>query len=127
LANNPLNPDYFNNDCLTANVAYDLNANVLIRGVKGVTNFDEEMQLAFNNQLLNDKIHTVWYPVNQEHWHVSSTAVREILRCTDFIHLENYNYDLKEYLKEKLKNYLPEEIIDTVIQNEQLYWKLNHD
>jgi pantetheine-phosphate adenylyltransferase len=107
---------YFDDNCLTANVAYKLSANVLIRGVKGVTNLEEEMQLAFNNQLLNDKIHTVWYPVNQEHWHVSSSAVREILRCTDWLY-----QDTNKYLEEKLKHYLPHEIIETVIKNRQLF------
>lgn len=94
---------------LLVDVAKENETKVLIRGIKGVTSLDEEMLLNFNNRKLAD-VRTVWYPVLQENYHVSSTAVRQIIQMSD-----------KNDLLKLLKVYLPENIVKKVEKNYNLY------
>lgn len=51
---------------------------VMVRGVRGVTDFDYEMQLAGMNRGLLPDVETVFLPPNIHYQFISSTYVREI-------------------------------------------------
>ncbi|MGL5800264.1 MAG: pantetheine-phosphate adenylyltransferase [Plesiomonas sp.] len=53
-------------------------ANVLLRGVRGVTDFDYEHQLANMNRRLMPELETVFLTPSEEWAFISSTLVREI-------------------------------------------------
>lgn len=53
-------------------------AQVMVRGVRGVTDFDYEVQLAGMNRKLMPDVETVFMTPGERYQHVSSTYVREI-------------------------------------------------
>lgn len=103
---------YLDQNILTVDVAKKHNATFLVRGIKGVTSLEEEMQLSFNNDRLEPSIRTVWFPVSQNNYHVSSSAVRSILQCSDFSIKETTS----ELFKKLSDKYLPHIITADVIE-----------
>ena len=53
-------------------------AKAMVRGVRGVTDFDYELQLAGMNRSLMPDVETVFLPPNEKYQFISSTLVREI-------------------------------------------------
>jgi len=53
-------------------------AKVMVRGVRGVTDFDYEFQLAGMNRSLMPDVETVFLPPSAKYQFISSTLVREI-------------------------------------------------
>jgi pantetheine-phosphate adenylyltransferase len=87
-------------------VAKENKADTLIRGLRLNTDFEQELFLAMNNRELDKEIQTVFFPPKQNHIHISSTAVREILK------LKPVN------LKEVLTAYIPAEIVKNILEKE---------
>ena len=65
---------------LLADFARERGACALVKGVRGGTDLDWEMQLAQINRDLFPRLDTVLLPARPEHMHISSTMVREMLR-----------------------------------------------
>jgi pantetheine-phosphate adenylyltransferase len=65
---------------LLVDLARDVGATVLVRGVRGVTDFDYEVLMARMNRQLAPEIETVFLTPAAELAHVSSTYVRDIAR-----------------------------------------------
>ena len=65
---------------LLADFARERGACALVKGVRGGTDLDWEMQLAQINRDLFPRLDTVLLPAQPEHMHISSTMVREMLR-----------------------------------------------
>lgn len=65
---------------LLADLATAVGATVLVRGVRGVTDFDYEMHMARMNRQLAPDVETVILAPAAEVAHVSSTFVRDIAR-----------------------------------------------
>jgi len=63
---------------LLADLAKQLNACALVKGVRDISDFAYENQLAAINRTLNPKLETVLLPANAKYAHISSTAVRDI-------------------------------------------------
>jgi pantetheine-phosphate adenylyltransferase len=63
---------------LTVEVAHQHNANVIIRGLRAVSDFEYELQLATINRHLAADIESVFLTPTEEFMFVSSTLVREI-------------------------------------------------
>jgi len=55
-------------------------AKVLLRGLRAVSDFEYEFQLASMNRKLNDNVETVFMMTSEEHFYVSSSLVREVAR-----------------------------------------------
>lgn len=55
-------------------------AQYLVRSFRLTADFEYELQLALINRKLDSGIQTVYLPPKQEHLHISSTAVRELIR-----------------------------------------------
>ena len=63
---------------LLADFADTQNASVLIRGLRAVSDFEYEFQLANMNRRLNPKLESVFLTPAEEHAFISSTIVREV-------------------------------------------------
>jgi pantetheine-phosphate adenylyltransferase len=66
-------------DQLSVDFAKKHKATFLVRGVRGVTDFDYEMQMAAMNRKMASEIETIFLPATTENAFISSTMVREIL------------------------------------------------
>jgi len=67
-------------DNLTVDLAKSLNASVLIRGLRAVSDFEYELQLGYLNNSLDDSIETVYLMPKLKHAFVSSSIVRNLLK-----------------------------------------------
>jgi pantetheine-phosphate adenylyltransferase len=67
-------------DGLLVDLARDVGASVLLRGVRGVTDFDYEAQMARMNRQLAPAVETIFLTPAAELAHVSSTFARDIAR-----------------------------------------------
>ena len=57
-------------------------ATVIVRGLRAVTDFDQEMAIADANRNLDRGINTVFFPTEPEHAFISSSTVKEVARHT---------------------------------------------
>ena len=67
-------------DGLTIEYAKKRGANVLIRGLRAVSDFEFEMQLSQTNKALYADIKTVFLTTKPEYNFISSSAIKEILQ-----------------------------------------------
>ncbi len=51
---------------------------VLIKGLRAVSDFESEFQMALINRKLNAKLETLFLPTSEEHLYLSSSVVKEI-------------------------------------------------
>ena len=65
---------------LLMHFAEELEANVIVRGLRAVSDFEYEFQMVAMNQQLNDDIETVFLMADPKHQAVSSRLVKEIAR-----------------------------------------------
>lgn len=65
-------------DCLLIHFAQQQGATVLLRGLRAVSDFEYEFQLAGMNRRLYPDLETVFFTALEEYTYVSSTLVREI-------------------------------------------------
>lgn len=62
------------------------NANTIIRGIRSVTDFEYELQLASTNHLLDDEIETIFMMTNPKYSYLSSSIVKEIAQFNGAVH-----------------------------------------
>ena len=74
------------------------NAKVIVKGLRAVSDFDKEFQIALINRKLEPGIETLFMPSSEKYTYISSSAVKEMTR---------YGADLKTFV--------PHEIIDDLI------------
>jgi len=65
-------------DGLLVDFAKDNDANAIIRGLRAITDFDYELQMAQTNRALYNGADTIFIPTSIEYSFLSSTTVREI-------------------------------------------------
>ena len=74
---------------LLVKYARKMNAAAIIRGLRAVSDFEYEFQLALMNRRLNEKIETVFLMPNEKYTYLSSSLIREIASLggdvTDFV------------------------------------------
>ena len=63
---------------LTVDFAREQNANVLVRGLRAVTDFEYELQIAQLNHKLNPEVDTIFLTTSVEYSYLSSSIVKEI-------------------------------------------------
>lgn len=63
---------------LLVDIARDVGADVIVRGLRDATDFDYEMQMVGMNNTMAPKIQTVFLPAAPEVRHITSTLVRQI-------------------------------------------------
>ncbi len=64
-------------DGLLVNFAREMKAGVVIRGLRAVTDFDYEFQLALMNRRLNSDVETIFLMPSAEYSYLSSSQVKE--------------------------------------------------
>jgi pantetheine-phosphate adenylyltransferase len=70
--------DSFNG--LTVNYAQERQAQVLLRGLRAISDFEVELQMAHTNKTLSTQIETVFLATSNEYSFLSSSVVKEIAR-----------------------------------------------
>lgn len=63
---------------LTVDFAKKVGAKVMVRGLRAVSDFESEMQIAQTNHSLNPEIDTMFFTTSLEYAFLSSTIVREV-------------------------------------------------
>ena len=82
---------------LSVNFARENQAQVIVRGLRAVTDFEYELQMAQTNRVLAPDIDTVFLTTSLEYAYLSSTIMKEVAR---------FNGDLS--------NFAPPEIIEAM-------------
>ncbi len=90
----------FNN--LTINLCKKYKANVIIRGLRAVSDFEYEFQLAGMNKKLNEKIETIFMMSDLENQIISSKFVKEIAKLDGKIN-KFVTKSIVKKLKDKLE------------------------
>ena len=84
-------------DELLAAYAKRRKAHVVVKGLRAVSDFEQEVQMAMINSKVNPELDTVFFPSDEKYTYLSSTVVKELAR---------YHANLDEFL--------PREIIEDV-------------
>ena len=82
-------------DGLLVDFASKRGASVLVRGLRAVTDFEYELQIAQTNHKLNPFVDTVFLTTSVEYSYVSSSIVREIA---------SYGGDIRQFVPECIVN-----------------------
>jgi len=76
-------------DGLLVDFAHSENAKVLVRGLRAVTDFEYELQLAQTNRVISPDVDTVFLTTNLNYSYLSSSVVKEIA---------SYGGDISQFL-----------------------------
>ena len=90
-------------DVLLAEYVKQYEKPVLVKGLRAVSDFEYEFQLALINSRLNRELDTVFLPSDAKYTYISSSVVKEMAR---------YGADLS--------NFVPREILEDVINRSKL-------
>ena len=93
------NVEVDSSDTLIAEYARQKRACTLVKGLRAVSDYENELQMALINRKLNPRLDTMFLPSSAKYTYLSSSAVKE---------LAWYEADLSDFV--------PREIIDDVIQ-----------
>ena len=74
----------------------------MVKGLRAVSDYEQEVQMAMINSKLNPDLDTVFFPSSEKYTYLSSSVAKELAR---------YNADLSEFL--------PREILEDVKQRLQ--------
>ena len=74
------NVDVIEYDGLTVDICRPLGVRHIVRGVRNMLDFENERAIADANRRIAPEIETIIIPTAQEFAHISSSAVRDILR-----------------------------------------------
>ena len=81
-------------DDLLVNYVGRKNANFVIRGLRAVSDFDYEFQLASANRRLDENVETIFLTPSEDNYFISSSLVREI---------SFYEGDIESFVPEHVK------------------------
>ena len=91
--------DYF--DGLLVDYAQKLGTNVVLRGMRTVSDFEYELQMALANKTLNAELETVFMVTDSEFSHISSSVIKEIVTLKG-----SATHMIPEIVEEKLREKL---------------------
>jgi pantetheine-phosphate adenylyltransferase len=86
-------------DGLLVDYAKNIGADAIVRGLRAVSDFDYEFQLALTNRTLNDTVDTVFLMTNKDYSYLSSGLVKQICQ---------FGGDVSEFVPEIVMNALKE-------------------
>jgi pantetheine-phosphate adenylyltransferase len=84
-------------DGLLVDYMNEIGATIIIRGLRAVTDFEYELQIAQTNHVQNENIETIFLTTNLKYSYLSSTIVKEFA---------SYGGDISKFV--------PEQIIDRI-------------
>jgi len=65
-------------DGLTVDYAQQIGASFIVRGLRAISDFESEMQMAHTNRKMHPDIDTIFFMTSLEHAYLSSSLVKEI-------------------------------------------------
>ena len=65
---------------LTIDFAEQIGAHIIVRGLRAVSDFEYELQIAQTNRIVNPNVDTMFLVTNEEYSYLSSTVLKEIAR-----------------------------------------------
>ena len=98
------NVEVISSNKLTVEVAKELGATALIRGLRAVTDFEYELQMASTNRTLNGEIETIFLMTNTQYSYLSSHLVKEIFALNG-----NISHFVPKYVEDRLIRKVKEE------------------
>lgn len=78
---------------LTVDFAKQNGASAIIRGLRAVSDFDYEFQMATMNRKLDDKIETIFFTTQGKYFYVSSTMIKSVAQ---------YNGDISKFVPQEV-------------------------
>ena len=94
------NIDVISYNGLTVDCAKDVNANLILRGLRAMSDFEYELQIAHTNKSLNSNIETIFLSTNTNFSFLSSSLVKEVAKFGGEI-----NHMVPEAVERDLKDY----------------------
>ena len=85
---------------LTVDCAKDVNANLILRGLRAMSDFEYELQIAHTNKSLNTEIETIFLSTNTNFSFLSSSLVKEVAKFGGEI-----NHMVPDFVERDLKKY----------------------
>lgn len=82
-------------DGLLVDYMKDIDASIIIRGLRAVTDFEYELQIAQTNHVQNEDIETIFLTTNLKYSYLSSTIVKEFA---------SYGGDISKFVPEQFIN-----------------------
>ena len=80
-------------DGLLIDYAKEVDASIVVRGLRAVTDFEYELQIAQTNRIINSDIDTMFLTTSLEYAYLSSTIVKEVA---------SYGGDISHFVPEQL-------------------------
>ena len=80
-------------DGLLVDYAKKMEASIIVRGLRAVTDFEYELQISQTNRILNPDIDTIFLTTSLEYSYLSSTIVKEVA---------SYAGDISRFVPEKI-------------------------
>lgn len=84
---------------LIVDYAVDIGATAIVRGLRSVTDFEYEMQIALMNRKMQPSLQTVFLMPHEKYTYLNSSIIREIAR---------YKQDVSEFVPEPVERRLKE-------------------
>lgn len=63
---------------LLIDFANETDANIVVRGLRAITDFEYELQMSQTNHIMNPKIDTIFFTTSLEYAYLSSSTVKEV-------------------------------------------------
>ncbi len=67
-------------DGLLVDLSAEVNSPVVLRGIRNLTDYEFETQMAFMNRMMRPELELIFLPADKNYAHINSTLVREIAR-----------------------------------------------
>ena len=80
-------------DGLLVDYAGKIGANIIVRGLRAVTDFEYELQISQTNRIVNPDIDTIFLTTSLQYAYLSSTIVKEVA---------SYNGDISKFVPEAI-------------------------
>ena len=90
-------------DGLLVDFARQQSADVIVRGLRAVTDFEYELQMAQMNRVIAPEIDTLFLTTNLKYAYLSSSMVKEVAR---------YGGDISEFLNSRIAEIVTEKLAE---------------
>ncbi len=94
-------------DGMTVDFARENDANIIVRGLRAVSDFEYEMQMAQTNHTIDPQVDTIFFTTSLEYAFLSSTIVKEV---------GYYGKDVSHYVPEPVVRKLREKFGDGILK-----------
>ena len=97
------NVEFDVNSGLVAEYAKQKGARVLVKGLRAVSDYESEVQMAIINSKINPDLDTIFFPSSEKYTYLSSSVAKEMAR---------YNADLSEFLPREILEDVKKKLIE---------------